>query len=151
MGSPPVCSGIHVARSLVFCVKLYRSSFVLLSFFPLAIVLSVFLRCTASDYQFGILWPLYCLSFFDVRLLITSLVSCGHCIVCLSSMYGFWLPLWYLVTIVLSVFLRCTASDYLFGILWPLYCLSFYDVRLLITSLVSCGHCIVCLSTMYGF
>ena len=111
----------------------------------MAIVLSV-LRLTASDYPFGILWPLYCLS-FDLRLLITPLVSCGHCVVCPSN-YVSWLPLWYLVAIVLSL-LRLTASDYPFGILWPLYCLSF-DLRLLITSLVSCGHCIVCPST-YGF
>ena len=116
-----------------------------------AIVLSVLLRFTASDYHFGILWPLYCLSFFDLRLLITSLVSCGHCIFCPSSIYGFWLPLWYLVAIVLSVLLRFTASDYLFGILWPLYFLSFFDLRLLITTLVSCGHCIVCPSSIYGF
>ena len=45
------------------------------SFFFLAIVLSVVLRFTASDYPFGILWPLYCLSFFDLLLLITPLVS----------------------------------------------------------------------------
>ena len=117
-------------------------------FVLLAIVFSV-LRFTASDYHFGILWPLYCLSFFDLRLLITTLVSCGHCIVC-PSIYGFWLPLWYLVAIVLSV-LRLMASDYHFGILWPLYCLSFFDLRLLITTLVSCGHCIVCPSSIYGF
>jgi hypothetical protein len=84
---------------------------------------------------------LFCLS-FDSRLLITtSLVSCGHCLVS-PLIYGFWLPLWYLVAIVLSV-LRFTASDYLFGIVWPLFGLSF-DSRLLITtSLVSCGHCLV--------
>jgi hypothetical protein len=111
----------------------------------LAIVLSV-LRLTASDDPFGILWPLCCLS-FDLRLLVTPLVSCGHCIVCPST-YGFWLPLWFLVAIVLSV-LRLTSPDYPFGILWPLYCLSF-DLRLLITSLVSCGHCVVSPST-YGF
>jgi hypothetical protein len=52
--------------------------------------------------------------------ILTSLVSFGHCIVC-SSIDGFWLPLWYLMVIVLSV-LRLTASDYLFGIFWPLYC-----------------------------
>ena len=46
-------------------------SFVL---FLLAIALSVFLRRTASDNLFGILRPLYCLSFFEERLL-TSLVS----------------------------------------------------------------------------
>ena len=113
----------------------------------LAIVLSVLLRFTASDYPFGILWPLYCLSFFGLRLLITPLVSCGHCVVC-PSVYGFWLPLWYLVAIVLSV-LRFTASDYPFGILWPLCCL-FFGLRLLITPLISCGHCVVCPS-VYGF
>jgi hypothetical protein len=44
------------------------------------------------------------------------LVSFDHCVVCSSSMYGFWLPLWYLFTIVLSVLLRCMDSDYPFGI-----------------------------------
>jgi hypothetical protein len=117
----------------------------------LVIVLSVRLLCTASDYLFGIFWSLCCLFVFYVRLLITSLVSFGHCVVCSSSMYGFWLPLWYLLVIVLSVLLLCTASDYLFGIFWPLCCLFFFYVRLLITSLVSFGHCVVCSSFMYGF
>ena len=44
--------------------------------------------------------------------------SLGHCVVC-SSIYGFWLSLWYL---------RFTDSDYPFGIL---------DLRILITPLVS--------------
>ena len=127
----------------MFC----RSLFVL---FLLAIVLSVLLRFTDFDYLFGIFWPLYCLS-FDLLILITSLVSFGHCIVCPSSIYGFWLPLWYLLAIVLSVLLRFTDFDYLFGIFWPLYCLSFFDLRILITSLVSFGHCIVCPSSIYGF
>ena len=139
----------------MFC----RSLFVL---FLLAIVLSVLLRFTDFDYLFGIFWPLYCLS-FDLLILITSLVSFGHCIVCPSSIYGFWLPLWYLLAIVLSVLLRFTDFDYLFGIFWPLYCLSFFDLRILILlaivlsvllrfiySLVSFGHCIVCPS-IYGF
>ena len=127
----------------IVCSSIY--GFWLPLWYLVAIVLSV-LQFTASDYPFGILWPLYCL-FFDLRLLIATLVSCGHCIVC-SSIYGFWLPLWYLVAIVLSV-LRFTASDYPFGILWPLYCL-FFDLWLLIATLVSCGHCIVC-SSIYGF
>jgi hypothetical protein len=56
LSSPLVFSGIHVARSLVFCVMFYRSLFVLLYFF---------------------FWPLcyMYLSFFDSRLLITHLVS----------------------------------------------------------------------------
>ena len=102
-----------------------RSLFVLLSFF---------------------IWSLCCLS-FDLRILVTPLVSYGHCVVC-PSIYGFWLPLWYLMVIVLSV-LRFTDSGYLFGILWSLCCLSF-DVRILVTPLVSYGHCIVCPS-IYGF
>ena len=87
------------------------------------IVLSVILRIKDSDYPFGILWPLCCLSFFDLKILITPFVSCGHCVVCHSSIEGFWLHLWYLVTIVLSVILWFKDSDYSFGILWPLCCL----------------------------
>jgi hypothetical protein len=44
-----VCSRVRVARSLVFCVVFCRSLFVLL-----AIVLSVLLRFTDSDYPIGI-------------------------------------------------------------------------------------------------
>ena len=115
-----------------------------------AIVLSVLLRFTAADYLFGILWPLCCLSFSALRLLITSLVSCGHCVVCPSSLYGCWLPLWYIVAIVLSVLLRFTAADYHCGVLWPLCCLSFFTLRLLITPLVSFDYCVVCPSSVYG-
>jgi hypothetical protein len=56
-------------------------------------------------------------------------------------------PLWYLLAIALSVLLRFTDSDYHFGIFWPLHCLFFFDLRILITSLVSFGHCIVCSSS----
>jgi len=52
MNLPTVFSGVHIARSLVFCVVFCRSLFVLLPFFFLAIVLSVLLRITASDYPF---------------------------------------------------------------------------------------------------
>ena len=110
---------------------------IVLSVLLVAILLSVPLLFTDSDYPFGILWSLCCLSLFYLRILITSLVSCGHCIVCPSSIYGFWLPLWYLVVIVLSVLLQFTASDYPFGILWSLYCLFFFNLRLLITPVVS--------------
>jgi hypothetical protein len=39
------------------------------------------------------------------------LVSCGHCVVRPSSIYGCWWPLWYILVIVLSVLLRFTAFD----------------------------------------
>ena len=121
------------------------------------------------------LWPLYCLSFSDLWLVITPLaivlsflrfMACyypfGHCIVCPSQIYGLLLPLWslyclssrfmacyYPLAIVLSVLLRFMACYYPFGHcivcpsqiyglllpLWPLYCLSFSDLWLVITPL----------------
>ena len=67
--------------------------------FSLVIVLSVRLPCTDPGYPYGIF-------FF------------GHCVVCPSSMYGSWLPLWYLI-------------------LWSLCCLSVFRVRILVTPMVS--------------
>ena len=113
--------------------------------YNLAIVLPV-LWITTSDYPFDILWPLYCLS-FELQLLITHLIYFGHCIACPLN-YGFWLPIWYTLAIVLPV-LWITASDYPFDIRWPFYCLTF-ELRLLITSLIYFGHCIVC-PLNYGF
>ena len=117
----------------------------------LAIALSILRRFTDSDCTFGIFWPLYCLFFVDLLILITPLVSFSHCIVYSSSIYWFWLHLWYLLTIVLSVLRRFTDSDYPFGIFWPLYCLFFVDLLILITPLVSFGHCIFCPSLIYWF
>jgi predicted nucleic acid-binding Zn ribbon protein len=102
--------------------------------------------CSWSIYwfllPFGIFWPLYCLFFVDLLILIIPLVSFGHCIVCSSSIYWFWLPFWYLLAIVLSVLRRFTDSDCPFGIFWPLYCLFFVDLLILIAPLVSFGHCL---------
>ena len=134
----------------VFCSsQIY--GFSLPIWYLLAIVFSVLLRFTDSHYPFGIFCPLCCLFFFDLRILITPLVSFGHCVVCSSQIYGFSLPLWYLLSIVLSVLLRFTDSHYPFGIFCPLCCLFFFDLRILITPLVSFGHCVVCSSQIYGF
>ena len=59
-----VFSWVRVVQSLDFCVVFCRSLFVLLYFFLFAIVLSVLLRYTNSDYPFGIfklffLWWLF--------------------------------------------------------------------------------------------
>ena len=123
-------SGIHVAQSNLFRFVFCRSLFVFSSF--------CFRHCTfcfSFVYGFWLLlrylqtflvslsyffWPLYCQSFFELQLLITPLVSFGHCIVSPSLTYSFWLLLWYLLAIVLSVLLRVTASDYSFGIFWPI-------------------------------
>ena len=142
---PPLVSlghGIVFPSIYVFWLPLW---------YLLDIVSSVLLRLVASDYPFGIFWPLYRLSYFDLRLLITPLVSVGHCIVYPTSICGFWLPLWYILVIVSSVLLWCMASDYPFDIFWPLYRLSYFDLRILITPLVSFGHCIICPTSIYGF
>jgi hypothetical protein len=148
---PLHCLSFHLRLVLTSLVSFDPSivcpsvdSFWLPLWYLLTIALSI-LQLTASDYLFGLFWPLHCLS-FHLRLVLTSFVSFDHCIVC-PSIYGLWLPLWYLLTIALSV-LQFTACDYLFGIFWPLYCLSFH-LRLVITTLVSFDHCIVCPS-VYG-
>jgi hypothetical protein len=112
--------------------------------------ISVLRLFTDSDYYFGILWSLYCLYVVYLLLLITPLISFGHCIVRTSSIYGFWLLLWHILVIVLSVLRLLTASDYLFGILWSLYCPYFVYLRLLITPLVYFGHCIVRTPSIYA-
>ena len=55
----PILSGVHVSRSLVFCVVFCRSLFVLL-----VIMFFVLLRFTDSDYPFSIFKPFACL--FDI-------------------------------------------------------------------------------------
>jgi hypothetical protein len=74
-------------------------------------------------------WPLCFLSFFDLRLLITPLVSSDY-------LFGiFWIPLWYLLITV--------SSDYPFGIFWlPLW-------YLLNTPLVSSDYGIFWLPLWY--
>ena len=46
-------SGVRVTRSFIFCIVFCRSLFVLL-----AILFSVLLRLTDSEYPFGVLWML---------------------------------------------------------------------------------------------
>jgi hypothetical protein len=53
-GAPLLLSGIHVVRSLAFWIMFYGSLFVLLWFF---------------------VWPLFCMSFCYLHLLITTLIS----------------------------------------------------------------------------
>ena len=135
------CHHCSIDRCLSFCI------------FLLAIVLSV-LRFTDSDYPFGIFWPLCCLFFFDLRILITPLVSFDHCVVC-SSLYGFWLHFWYLQTLLTKLklsynlvfsggscgsiisFMRMFYKSLFFLLFFffsPLCCLFFFALRILITT-----------------
>jgi hypothetical protein len=106
-----------VKRYLMSNQKPY--GFCLLIRYLLSIAFSFHLWFTASDYSLGICWPLYCLSTFDLRLLITLLVS-SH----------FW-PL-YCLSFDIRLLITLLVSSHF----WPLYWLSF-DLCLLITLLVS--------------
>ena len=127
----------------VICPSIYI--FWLPLWYLLVIVLSV-PPFTASDCPFDIFWSL-CYPFLHLQLLIAPLVSFGHCVIC-PSIYSFWLPLWYLLVIVLSV-PPFTASDCHFDIFWSL-CYPFLHLQLLIAPLISFGHCVICPS-IYSF
>jgi hypothetical protein len=139
---------------LLYCLSFFGLRLLLITlWYLLAIVLSVLLRFTAtSDYPlvsfghcivchssfysyiwlpFGIFWPLYCLSFFGLRPLLIILWYCLAIVLSvIRRITAALITLWYLLAIVLSVILRFTAtSDY---------------------PLVSCGHCIVCHSSVYA-
>ena len=121
--------------------------------FLLAIFLSVLCWFTASYFSSCIFklffWLLSCLSFVDLRLLTSPLVSSnfsfGYCPVCPLLIFGFLLLLLYLQTfllaIVLSVLCWFTASYFsscIFKLFfWLLSCLSFVDLRILTSPLVS--------------
>jgi hypothetical protein len=115
----------------------------------------------AFDDPVGIFWSLCCPSFFDLRLLMTPSGSFGHCVVRHSKGViksrkskkdehhndqkkptGSSKAVNRRRTdnIVLSVLLRFTAFDDPVGIFWSLCCPSFFDLRLLMTPLVSFGH-----------
>jgi hypothetical protein len=49
--------------------------------------------------------------------------------------YWSWSPLWYLQDIMMSVLLRFTDPDHPFDIFKTLWCLFFFDIRILITQL----------------
>ena len=127
----------------LYLFGIYKLVFVLLPFSFCLYCLSFYLRLLITSLVSSSLslsfcpfiLSLYCLSFFYLRLLITFLVKIlfvllpfffCHCIVC-PSIYGFWLPLWYL---------QASLCPFALFIL-SLYCLSFFYLRLLITSLVS--------------
>jgi hypothetical protein len=81
------------------------------------------IRIRISKKNRRIFKTLYCPLFFDIRILITPLVSSRHYVVCSSSIYGFWLPL-------------CIFKTFC--------CLFLFDIRILVSPLVSSRHYIVC-------
>jgi hypothetical protein len=93
---------------------------------------------------------LFCLSFCDLRLLITP----WYLLSIVFSVLNWYMPSYYpLVSFVLCFV--CASCNYVFllplGIFCPLFCSSFIDLHLLIIPLVSFVHCIVCPSLIYDF
>jgi hypothetical protein len=112
----------------------------------------VLLWFTESDYPFGILWLLCCLFYFDSRILIIPLVSCGHCVVSSTLIDN----------TMATRYQRDNQNPWIKGeqkTQWPQDTKgiirireSFYfDSRNLITPLVSCGYCVVCSTLIHGF
>ena len=79
-------------------------------------------------------WSLCCLLFFYLRILITPLVSFSHCVVCYSSIYGFWLPLWYLQTLLtfVIIFSKCSFHFAICERITPM-CLRLVDKRIMLS------------------
>ena len=139
--------------------------------FLFAIVLSVLCWFTASYFSSCIFklffWLLSCLSYVDLRLLTSPLVSSsfsfGYSPICPSLIYGFLLLLLYLQTFLLAIVLsvRRWFTDSYFSscifklFFWLLSYLSVVDLRLLTSPLVSSnfsfGYCPVCPLLIYGF
>jgi hypothetical protein len=138
--------------------------------FLLAIVRSVLFWFTDSYFSSCIFklffWLLSCLSFVDLRILTSPLVSSnfsfGYSPICPSLIYGFLLLLLYLQTFLLALVLSvlCWFTDSYFSscifklFFWLLSCLSFVDLRILTSPLVSSnfsfGYCPVCPLLIYA-
>jgi hypothetical protein len=61
--------------------------------------------CKSKESDCEMIWRVtacLCVCFVD-RCLSLCTFSFVHCVVCSSSIYGFWLPLWYLQTLLLSL------------------------------------------------
>ena len=90
LGLPALFSTVHVSRTLVFCVVFCRSLFVLLFLFNHCVV------CTTW-------WTMLLHLLISVSCFVDPFVFFGHCIVCCSVIYGIWLPLWCLQTLLKSI------------------------------------------------
>jgi len=104
--SPPVFSVVRVARSVVFHVMLFRSLFVRLSLF---------------------FWPLCCLSFIDLRLLIIPFVSSNFSY---SKRYGSLQIIFYVSTSYTS-FIQFSRSIFVYNF-------NQFRISLFVFNLISC-------------
>ena len=103
-----------------------------------------------------------CVCFVD-RCLSICTFSFGHCVICSSSIYIFWLPLWYLQTLPINSYhyinsthnytkiVVCPFVLFLLAIVLSVCSSSIYGIWLLLWYLLTSGHCVVCSSSIYGF
>ena len=115
MSSLPVCSGVRVTRSLVLCVMLCRSLFVPLSF---------------------LFWPLCCLSFCLLVIVLSVLLSFGHCVVCPSVFWSLCRLFFCRLVIVLSVLLSFGHCVVCPSVFWSLCCLFFCLLAIVLSVLL---------------
>jgi hypothetical protein len=171
--SPLVSSNFSFSYCPVCPLLIYGFLLLLLYLqtFLLAIVLSVLCWFTDSYFSSCIFklffWLLSCLSFVDLRILTSPLVSSnfsfGYCPVCPLLIYGFLLLLLYLQTFLLVIVLsvrRWFTDSYFSSCVFKLFvcllsCLSVVDLRILTSPLVSSNFSFcdspVCPSLIYGF
>jgi hypothetical protein len=94
-----VFSRVHVTRSLVLCVMFCRSLFVFSSVrVTRSLVLCVMFCRSLFVFLTFFFWPLCCLTFFDLRNMITPLVSSNSSCICISDWYFFcYTEIYYIV------------------------------------------------------
>ena len=103
-----------------------------------------------------------CVCFVD-RCLSICTFSFGRCVICSSSIYIFWLPLWYLQTLPINSYhyinsrhnytkiVVCPFVLFLLAIVLSVCSSSIYGIWLLLWYLLTSDHCVVCSSSIYGF
>jgi hypothetical protein len=74
-------------------------------------------------------WSLLLFVCFVDRFLSFCTFSFGHCVVCPSSIYGFWLLLWYLQTLLIKSYIKIVERGKIYTLntnTWPLTFLAWY-------------------------
>ena len=99
---PTSCVGRNTYKMLSYFTNLYLSYYVNTSQEAIYVLVFSGVRVT----RFLVL----CVCFVDGCLSFCTF-SFGHCVVCSSSIYGFWLPLWYLQTLLVYSRLKCIITD----------------------------------------
>jgi hypothetical protein len=151
LSSPPGICEVCIPQSFILYAVLCKSLFVLLSFFICpCTLLSAFLQITAPEYHFGFF--ILCLIYNFISWKINKLGFCFKCVFkgdlrrvqlldqelpTLPEHLGS-LPIFSGVCVTRSLVLYvCFVDRCLYFFFWPLCCLFFFDIRILITPLVS--------------